>query len=106
MGNECSTDKQECHEGQAQAHCSTGPAKDGECNMHEKLLCLADESWKEVLKDKIKQEIEKSSGAKLSALAKLVAEANGRKWAFLIQGKKACEDYKSQVRNLMSTMAE
>jgi hypothetical protein len=47
---------------------------DGECcNAPEKLLCLADEAWKEVLKDKIKQEIEKNSGAKLDALAKMGA---------------------------------
>ena len=108
MGNECSSEKEQCHEGSAQANCSTGTHKGGEqeCNMHEKLLCLADEAWKEVLKEKIKQEIEKSSGAKLSALAKLVAETNGRKWAFMIQAKKGCEEYKTQVRSLLSSMAE
>lgn len=108
MGNECSSNKEQCHEGSTQAHCSTGPSHQGEqeCNMHEKLLCLADEAWKEVLKEKIKQEIEKTSGAKLSALAKLVAETNGRKWAFMIQAKKGCEDYKTQVRTLLGSFAE
>ncbi len=93
--NTCSTDQGQCHEEQNQ-----------ECNLHEKLLCLADEAWKEVLKDKIKQEIEKSQGAKLNSLAKLVAETNGRKWAYMIQGKKACEEYKTQVRSLLSSIAE
>lgn len=103
MSNECCTEKGECNEA-ADQHCSTGSShgKEQECNMHEKLLCLADEAWKEVLKEKIKQEIEKSSGAKLSSLAKVVAEANGRKWAFMIQGKKACDDFKTQVRTLLS----
>lgn len=103
MANECSTEKGHCDE-KAGETCSTGAShgKEQECNMHEKLLCLADEAWKEVLKEKIKQEIEKSSGAKLSQLAKVVAEANGRKWAFMIQGKKACDDFKTQVRNLLS----
>ncbi len=104
MSNECCEEKGHCGEPASQQHCSTGAShgNEGECNMHEKLLCLADEAWKEVLKEKIKQEIEKTSGAKLSSLAKLVAEANGKKWAFMIQGKKACEDYKTQVRNLLS----
>lgn len=93
--NACSIDQGQCHEEQNQ-----------ECNLHEKLLCLADEAWKEVLKDKIKQEIEKTQGAKLNSLAKLVAETNGRKWAYMIQGKKACEEYKTQVRSLLSSIAE
>lgn len=100
MANECSTDKNDCHDGSAQ-QCST-VGKEQECNLHEKLLCLADEAWKEVLKEKIKVEIEKSSGEKLTKLAKVVAEANGRKWQFMIQGKKACDDYKHQVRSLLA----
>lgn len=103
--NACSTDQGQCHDSQSQGQCSTG-SKEQECNMHEKLLCLADEAWKEVLKDKIKQEIEKSQGAKLASLAKLVAETNGRKWAYMIQGKKACDDYKTQVRVLFASLAE
>lgn len=100
MSNECSTDKGSCND----AGASANPCKPGEqeCNLHEKLLCVADEAWKELLKDKIKEEIEKSSGTKLSALAKLVAETNGRKWQWMIQGKKTCDDYKTQVRNLLA----
>lgn len=101
MSNEsCSTDKNSCHDAKSQ-DCSTG-GKEQECNLHEKLLCLADEAWKEVLKEKIKAEIEKTSGEKLSKLAKVVAEANGRKWQFMIQGKKACDEYKNQVRGLLA----
>lgn len=102
MGNECSTDKGNCHDTNSNACSTGGGAQEQECNVHEKLLCLADEAWKEVLKDKIKAEIEKSSGAKLNALAKLVAETNGRRWQGMIQAKKACDDYKSQVRTLLS----
>ncbi|MBY0551610.1 MAG: hypothetical protein K2W95_30285 [Candidatus Obscuribacterales bacterium] len=100
MANECSTDKGSCHDASAQ-ECSTG-GKEQECNLHEKLLCLADEAWKEVLKEKIKAEIEKSAGEKLTKLAKVVAEANGRRWQFMIQGKKACDDYKNHVRSLLA----
>ena len=82
-------------------------ASEGECcNAPEKLLCLADEAWKEVLKDKIKQEIEKNSGAKLDALAKLVANANQQKWAHLIEGKQKCDSFKDQVREALLSLSK
>lgn len=104
MANECSADKAQCSQEQSAQECSSN--KEQECNLHEKLLCLADEAWKEVLKEKIKTEIEKSQGEKLNALAKLVAETNHRKWTYLIQGKKACDDYKNQVRSLVAGLAQ
>lgn len=76
------------------------------CDMPEKLLCLADEAWKEVLKDKIKAEIEKSSGAKLDALAKLVADANHRKWTYLIEGKQQCDQFKDQVKDVLLSLSK
>lgn len=107
MANECSTDKAQCGQETSAQQCSSGNGnKEQECNLHEKLLCLADEAWKEVLKEKIKAEIEKSQGEKLNSLAKLVAETNNRKWSYLIQGKKACEDYKNQVRSLVAGLAQ
>ena len=96
MSNECSTERGICHEPSANP-CQTG-GKEQECNMHEKFLCLADEAWMELLKEKIKAEIEKSGGAKLNALAKLVAETNGRKWQFMILPPKKLLKRKSNTR--------
>lgn len=76
------------------------------CNMPEKLLCLADEAWKEVVKDKIKQEIEKTAGAKLDALAKLVAETNHKKWTHLIEGKQKCDQFKDQVKEALLSLSK
>jgi hypothetical protein len=76
------------------------------CDMPEKLLCLADEAWKEVVKDKIKQEIERTAGAKLDALAKLVAETNHKRWAHLIEGKQKCNEFKEQVKEVMLSFSK
>ncbi len=76
------------------------------CNAPEKLLCLADEAWKEVVKDKIKKEIEKTAGAKLDALAKLVAEANHTKWTHMIEGKQKCDQFKDQVREALFSLSK
>ncbi|HNB23492.1 MAG TPA: hypothetical protein PKZ32_13810 [Candidatus Melainabacteria bacterium] len=76
------------------------------CNLHEKLLCLADEAWKEVLKDKIKKEIEKSAGAKLDALAQIVAGANHQKWTHMIEGKQKCDEYKNQIKEAFLSLSK
>lgn len=89
------------------AETTTQHGGDGECcNMPEKLLCLADEAWKEVVKDKIKKEIEKNAGAKLDALAKLVAEANHTKWTHLIEGKQKCDQFKDQVKEVFLSLSK
>jgi len=95
MSNACDVTKETC----TASAVSTAGAEC--CDIPEKLLCLADEAWKEVLKEKIKQEIEKSSGPKLSALAKLVAETNQRRWSHLIEGRQKCDEYKQQVKEVL-----
>lgn len=96
MDNACDTQKEACSTGAA-GH----KAEAENCDMHEKLLCLADQAWKEVLKEKIKAEIEKTSGQKLNNIAKLVAETNHRRWSHMIEGKQKCEEFKQQLREIM-----
>ncbi len=100
MSNACDAAKETCPESAAAA------AGTECCDMPEKLLCLADEAWKEVLKDKIKQEIEKSAGPKLSELAKLVAETNHKRWSHLIEGKQKCDEYKQQVKETLLSLTK
>lgn len=54
------------------------------CHEHQhfsdQLLEMADEAWMEVLKDKIKQKIEDTTGQHLDQLATLVATANHNRW--------------------------
>jgi len=97
MSSQCDVEKEACAETSADTECCGGP---------EKLLLLADEAWKELLKDKIKEEIEKSSGPKLSALAKLVAEANHQRWTYLITGKQKCEEFKGQVKEALLSLTK
>lgn len=98
-----------CDQTQGSGACAETAAHNGGdsecCNMPEKLLCLADEAWREVVKEKIKQEIEKSSGAKLDALAKLVAETNHKKWTHLIEGKQKCETFKDQLKEVLLSLS-
>ena len=96
MSNECSNDSC-CSTTQVSSNC--GSDQDC-CDMPEKLLGLADEAWYEVVKDKIKSEIESSCGEKLDKLAKIVASANSGRWAHQIQGKVKCEEFKSSIKEL------
>lgn len=85
--------------------CCTTDSKgnnDHECTMHEELLALADEAWMELLKEKIKGEIEKSGGAHMDKIAKLVADANCAKWGDMIAAKTKCNAYKESLKALMS----
>lgn len=83
-------------------HHSHEQQQEENCNMPEKLLCLADEAWMEVLKEKIKKEIEATSGEKLTKLAKLIAETNGAKWQAKIAAKKGCHEYKEKLFRLLA----
>ncbi|MGD9682657.1 MAG: hypothetical protein AB7W16_15825 [Candidatus Obscuribacterales bacterium] len=102
MSNECSTG---ASQGSA---CAPEAKKDSGqcCQVSEKLLCLADEAWKEVLKAKMVAHIEKQSGAKLDKLAALVTEANHKRWAHMIQGKQGCDDFQSKVKQAMFDLTQ
>lgn len=81
---------------------------DGCCSSHEScgdsdedfahdLLEVADAAWMELLKFKIKEHIEATSGAHLNKLAKLVSEANSERWKFKLAGKKLSSDYREKL---------
>ena len=72
------------------------------CDMAEKLLVIGDEAWNELLKEKIKAEIEKSCGAGMDKLANLIATTNKAKWTHEIQGKVKCEEYKQNLKALFT----
>ena len=77
-----------------------------ECNMPEKMICMADEAWCEVLKAKMKAEIEASCGEQLTQLAKLVTTTNGKRWQFKMQMKQGCEDFKKKLCEFFSSSCE
>ncbi len=64
------------------------------------LLKLADEAWLEVVKEKIKEEIRKNSNDHTSQLAKVVAEANHKRWAEKMAAKKCEAEYEEQLKRI------
>jgi len=74
------------------------------CDMPERLLCLADEAWYEVLKEKMKDEIRKSCGENMDKLAKLVVGTNKAKWAHMVKGKIKCDEYKQNLKNIFASV--
>ncbi len=84
------------------SHCHCGSACSCGCHSHcpschhegdagyaKQLLQIADEAWKEVVKEKIKEEIRKKSDAHLTQLAKVVADANQSHWVSKMQAHHA-----------------
>lgn len=83
--------------------CTTMKKNDSDCcNMHEEMLSLADEAWMELMKEKMKAEIDKVSGTHMEKVAKLVMEANFAKWSDLIKAKAKCNEYKDNLNKLMT----
>lgn len=84
--------------------CTTTPKTESDCgcNMHEKLLTLADDAWMELLKEKIKANIEKSNGPHMDKIAKLVADTNCARWGHMIQAKVKCNEYQENLKALMT----
>jgi len=80
--------EQECHETSHHEH----------GDFPHQLLEMADEAWMEVLKEKIKEQIKATSGAKLDKLAKIVAEANNDRWEQKLQLLDIAHTFTDKIR--------
>ncbi|MBX2860194.1 MAG: hypothetical protein KTR14_03100 [Vampirovibrio sp.] len=103
--NQCDSTTQQCSTGDQPSHHQASNNSSECCDMPEKLLCLADEAWKELMKEKIKAQIQSTCGEKLDNLAKIVAEANGAKWQHKIAAKHHCHTYQDNVRQFFTSHA-
>jgi hypothetical protein len=110
--------KHHCHEGSCSCPChhhheSCPCCEGGTCSVchgnHEgsekgdfagELLTLADQAWMEVLKEKIKKQIESESGSHLDNLAKLVAQTNQMRWKNKLEAKHGCHEFKDKLADL------
>lgn len=107
MTEHCCTNIHEHQEGSCQ--CGTkhhSHEMEGSCCCAEKLLGIADEAWREVLKEKIKAKIIMKKGEHLDHLADLVATVNGEKWKHKIAAKLKCDEYKDKLKELFSSCGE
>ena len=76
---------------------------DGQCHCAEKFLAIADEAWKEVLKEKIKDKIIAKKEEHIEKLAEIVATANGEKWKHKISEKMKCNEFKDNLKDFFSS---
>lgn len=89
----CSDDSEDhCHSDK----CHESKGEDGEDFAHH-LLELADAAWRDVLKEKIKEEIKGRHSAKLDELARIVSEANSAKWKQKMSSKKGCKEFHEKL---------
>lgn len=98
------------HEYQQEGTCSCGCGKkfhihdsEGGCNCAEKFLAIADEAWKEVLKEKIKARILTHKGEHMEKLAEIIATANGEKWKHIISAKTKCNNFKDHLKEFFTS---
>lgn len=101
----CCSHNHHHEEAHSHSHCHD----DDECDMegHElsyadMLIEMADEAWEEVLKDKMKAEILKTSGEQLDQIAKLVTQKNSERWKGIMSNKESDEKYKDTLRDLLT----
>lgn len=76
---------------------------DEHCKCTDKFMELAGEAWMELMKEKIKTEIEKEKGSDLQKLAEIVAKASGEKWKHKIAAKIGCEEYKNTLKEFFKS---
>lgn len=76
---------------------------EGSCHCAEKFLEIADEAWKEVLKEKIKEKIVAKKGEHIEKLAEIIATANGEKWKHKISAKTKNNEFKDSLKELFSS---
>jgi len=81
-------ESQECHRNRNYENCE---------DHSQSFLELADCAWMEVLKEKIKEHIKQEDGQRLDELARIVSEANKKRWEHKMCKDKCCEDFEEQL---------
>lgn len=101
-----------CHDGHHQHHhgecsshesCCGGIHGDKEHNFAHELIQLADIAWMELLKEKIKANIAKSSGSHLDELAKVVAETNHIRWQNKMAKQKNIDNFGEKLHSIFNS---
>ncbi|MGZ3732152.1 MAG: hypothetical protein ACXU9U_00205 [Parachlamydiaceae bacterium] len=63
---------------------------------------MADCAWKELLKEKIKENMAKTAGNHLDEIAKVVVETNHARWQNKMAIQKAKQDFKNKLDSLFN----
>lgn len=85
----------ECKEEQCEDKnkCSTG------CEMTDEMMCLANQAWADLMKEKMKVHFEKINGPKMDKVAKVCVEMCMGYWQHKMSGKAQCEEHKEKIKN-------
>ena len=84
----CAHEHHHCHE-HSHDHCHESFA--------DQLIHMADEAWMELLKEKMKKQIEAQTGKHMDELAKIVTEENEKRWKNKIVGKNNSEEFRRKI---------
>lgn len=76
------------------------------CLCEEKFLMLADEAWKEYLKERIKAKIAEKKGQHIEELAEIIATANGERWKHKIMAKMKCHEFRENIKHLFESCGQ
>jgi hypothetical protein len=83
----CYTHKENCHKASCQDE-----------NCHEQgLLKIANCAWMEVVKEKIKEHILATENARITELAKIIAEGNQELWKHKMGEKRHCKEFEEKL---------
>lgn len=89
--------------------CNCGCQSGGACSHYHEhqdishdLLQMADDAWMELLKEKIKKQIESTSGDRLDQLAKLVSDSNKERWKSKMGTQHANTNFKDRIADFFS----
>lgn len=74
-----------------------------ECHCKEHFLMMADKAWMELLKEKIKANIEKEHGTHIEQLADILAKANGDQWKHKMEAKMCYEEYQNTLKEFFKS---
>lgn len=94
---ECGCQKSQCG-CKSSCGCGSSCCSKDDCCKPEKFLELADQAWKEVLKEKIKKHIEANS-KNLDELAAIISEANHERWSRKMDGKQCGCCFEEKLEN-------
>lgn len=111
MTEQCGNMHEHHQEGSCSCGCGCGSgshyhhhhSEESGCHCAEKFLEIADEAWREVLKEKIKAKILAHKGDRMEQLAEIIASANGEKWKHIISAKTKCNEFKDNLKAFLSS---
>lgn len=88
----------ECNENSCNEQSECSNSKGTGCEMTDMMMCLADEAWKQLMVEKMKQQFEQQRGEKMNRVAAASIEASIAKWEHKMSGKMKCQEAKGKLK--------